>query len=193
MESHGEERKEDYSYVLDFLPKGKSSSGKSDPIAQIMGERWFTLLEATTKPNATLNIGEKVYIGSGERDKIMLIKTRIQYSELTQAAKNALNNIILNIIKENEKRFVDIFNNAASINIRQHSLELLPGIGKKHLTTILRERNIKKFESFADLSSRVSLLQDPMKLISERIVTELEGSQRFYLFVKPYTPRLDRS
>ena len=193
MESHGEERKEDYSYVLDFLPKGKSSSGKSDPIAQIMGERWFTLLEATTKPNATLNIGEKVYIGSGELDKIMLIKTRIQYSELTQAAKNALNNIILNIIKENEKRFVDIFNNAASINIRQHSLELLPGIGKKHLTTILRERNIKKFESFADLSSRVSLLQDPMKLISERIVTELEGSQRFYLFVKPYTPRLDRS
>ncbi len=193
MESHGEERKEDYSYVLDFLPKGKSSSGKSDPIAQIMGERWFTLLEATTKPNAILNIGEKVYIGSGERDKIMLIKTRIQYSELTQAAKNALNNIILNIIKENEKRFVDIFNNAASINIRQHSLELLPGIGKKHLTTILKERNIKKFESFADLSSRVSLLQDPMKLISERIVTELEGNQRFYLFVKPYTPRLDRS
>ena len=193
METHGEERKEDYSYVLDFLPKGKSSSGKSDPIVQIMGERWFTLLEATTKPNAVLNIGEKVYIGSGERDKIMLIKTRIQYSELTQAAKNALNGIIMSIIKENEKRFVDIFNNAASINIRQHSLELLPGIGKKHLTTILRERGIKKFESFSDLASRVSLLQDPMKLISERIIIELEGNQRFYLFVKPYTPRLDRS
>ncbi len=192
MEIHTEERKEDYSYVLDFLPKGKSSSGKSDPIAQIMGERWFTLLEATTKPNAVLNIGEKVYIGSGERDKIMLIKTRIQYSELTQAAKNALKNIILEIIKQNEKRFVDIFNNAASINIRQHSLELLPGIGKKHLTTILKERNIKKFESFTDLSSRVSLLQDPMKLVSERIITELEGNQRFYLFVKPYTPRVDR-
>lgn len=186
---HAEERKEDYAYVLDFMPKGKSSSGRSEPLTQIIGERWFTLLEATTKPAVNLSLGDKVYIGSGERDKIMLIKSRVQYTELTQTAKNSIQDVVLNIIKKDEPRFVSVFNSAGAINIRQHSLELLPGIGKKHLTSILKERGIKKFENFADLSSRISLLQDPAKLISERVITELEGNQRFYLFVKPYVPR----
>ncbi len=187
--AHSEERKEEYSYVLDFMQSGKSSSSRTEPLAQLIGEKWFTLLEATTKPEVTLSLGEKVYIGSGERDKISLIKSRIGYQELTQTAKNGLQNIVVQIVKENEKRFVDFFNNAGGLNIRQHSLELLPGIGKKHLTTILDERKKKPFESFADISARITLLQDPVKLVCERIMSELQGGERFYLFVKPYFGR----
>ncbi|MCL5007553.1 MAG: DUF655 domain-containing protein [Candidatus Marsarchaeota archaeon] len=185
----GEERREENAYVLDFMRSGKSFSTKPEPIAQLIGENWFTLLEATAKPDTTMSLGEKVYIGSAEREKISLIKSRITYDQLTETAKGELPVVLSKIISENEKRFVDIFNNAGPLNIRQHSLELLPGIGKKHLTAILKQREAKKFESFSDISSRVTLMQDPAKIISERIIAELRGEERFYMFVKPYVRR----
>ena len=186
----GEEKREEYAYVLDFMLSGKSFSNRPEPISQLLGEEWFTLLEATPKPNAALALGERVYIGKNERDKILLIKTRISYNELTQTSRNELPNLVMKIVRTNEKRFVDIFNNAGPLNIRQHSLELLPGVGKKHLEAILKARNEKKFENFADIEARVALLQDPAKLVSERVLSELEGNERFYMLTKPYRPRL---
>ncbi len=183
------ERREEYALVLDFLSTGKSFSSRSEPVAQLMGEEWFTLLEATPKPGVTLTTGERVYIGKDERDKIALIKFRIGYSELTQTAQGNLRNIILNIIKSNPQRFVNFFNNSGSLNIREHSLELLPGIGKKHLQAILKARAEKKFESFEDITTRVALLQDPAEMITQRILQELQGNERFYIFTKPYFKR----
>ena len=66
-----------------------------------------------------------------------------------------------------------------------HSLELLPGVGKKHLVAILEARDEKKFESFADITARVSLLQDPVKLIADRVILELKGDSRFYILTRP--------
>jgi putative nucleotide binding protein len=185
----GEEKREENAYVLDFMLSGKSFSNRSEPIAQLLGEEWFTLLEATPKPNAALTLGERVYIGKEEREKILLIKARIGFDELTQTSRNELPNMVMKIIKTNEKRFVDVFNNAGPLNIRQHSLELLPGIGKKHLEAIIKARNEKRFEDFSDIERRVALLQDPAKLIAERVTSELQGSERFYMFTKPYRPK----
>jgi len=185
MEEH-EERREEYAYVLDYLSSGKSHSSRSEPLAQLMGEEKFTILEATIKPGATLTVGERVYIGKDERDKILLIKSRITYDELTTNAKGDLDAIVLKIVMSNEKRFVEIFNNAGPLNIREHALELLPGIGKKHLETILKARNEKRFESFADIAARIPQLQDPSRPIKERIIAELKGDERFYMFTKPY-------
>lgn len=186
-----EERREEYAYVLDFMVSGKSFSNRSEPITQLIGDERFTILEATIKPGASLVLGERVYIGKDERDKILLIKSRVGYDELTQTAKNELPNVVMIVVKTNEKRFVDVFNNAGSLNIRQHALELLPGIGKKHLEAILKARNEKKFESFQDILDRVQLLQDPAKLITDRIIAELMGDERFYMFTKPYRKRED--
>ncbi len=187
-----EERREEYAYVLDFMSTGKSFSTRSEPIAQLIGEEWFTLLEVTPKPGVTMSLGERVYIGREERDKVALIKARISYGDLTQTAKNGLQKVILQIMDANEKRFVDVFNNAGPLNIRQHSLELLPGVGKKHLAAILKAREEKRFESFDDINKRVSLLQEPRKLIIERIMLELQGNERFYMFTKPYVKREGR-
>ena len=186
-----EERREENAVVLDYMVSGKSHSGRSEPVAQIMGEEYFTLLEAVPKEGAVMKAGDKVYIGREERDKISLIKTRITYNELTQTAKNELPNAIMKIITEHEAKFVALFNTAGPINIREHSLELLPGIGKKHLEAILKARNEKKFESFKDINERVALMQEPAKLIKDRIVEELMGTGRFYLFTKPYVKRED--
>ncbi len=180
------EMREENARVLDFMQSGKAFSHRAEPIAQLIGEMWFTLLEALPKPSVTLALEEKVYIGKEEREKISLIKSRIGYNDLTQTAKNELPNVITAIIMGEEARFVSMFNTAAPLNIREHSLELLPGVGKKHLQAILKARTEKKFESFADISARVALLQDPVKLIKDRIISELTGTERFYIFTKPY-------
>ena len=177
------ENLEEYAIVLDYLPTGRSSSVRSEPVVQMIGEEKFTVLEAVPK-SPDIKIGERVYIGKGDRDKIAIIKGRLTYNDLTEVAKSELMTSVSNIIKGNEKKFVEIFNNAGPLNIRMHSLELLPGIGKKHLTAILEARDEKPFESFRDIVNRVSLLQDPVKLLAERVVLELKGESRFYILTK---------
>ncbi len=185
------EELEEYAIVLDFMPTGRSSALKSEPTAQLLGENKFTLLEVVTKTK-DVAIGERVYIGKGERDKVALIKERITYDQLTDAAKRELPNAIQSIVKGNEQKFLAFFNNAGPLNIRMHALELLPGIGKKHLEAILTARDEKQFESFGDLLNRVPLLQDPVKLITERVIEELKGGSRFYLLTKPMAPHREQ-
>ena len=171
---------EEYAYVLDYLPTGKSFSVRSEPIVQLIGENKFTLLEAVPK-TADLKVDERIYIGRGVRDKVSLIKSRLAFENLTEVARSQLPLVVSNIIKSNEKRYVDFFNNASSLNIRMHMLEMLPGIGKKHLKAILDAREEKPFESFTDISNRVALLQDPVKLLTDRVIMELKGESRFYI------------
>jgi putative nucleotide binding protein len=188
----GEQRREgleEYAVVLDFLVTGKSFSVNPEPLSQLIGEERFTLLEVLLKPGASVKISERVYIGKADRDKISLIKTRLSYMELTESARNELPIAVSEIVKRNESRFVSVFNKAGPLNIREHSLELLPGVGKKHLQYILKAREEKEFESFADISARVPLLQDPIKLITERVLRELKEESRFYLLTRPYSRR----
>lgn len=182
------ERKEEYAIVLDVMQSGKSFSTRSEPLIQIIGEDYFTLLEASPKPGSNIAIGERVYIGKEDRDKIMLIKSRIDYPSLTQTAKSSLPDSVLKIIKEHEKKFTDFFNDAGPLNIREHSLELLPGIGKKNLSSLLNARKSKRFENFDDITERVSFIQSPEKIIMRRVMLELEGGERFFLFTRPYQP-----
>jgi len=173
---------EEFGIVIDYLPTGKSSSPSPTPIVQLVGEKFFTLLEASVKKE--VKIGDKVFIGKEGRDVVDKIKGKIKYEDLTFNAKNELPNAILKIINENEKRFVDIFNKAGPLNIRQHSLELLPGIGKKHLKQILEEREKKEFSSLEELNQRIPLLPNVKRMIVERIIEELSTEQRYYLFVR---------
>lgn len=185
MEELKREDLEEYALVLDFLLTGKSSSLRSEPVAQLVGESRFTLLEVATK-TPDVKVGERVYIGRGERDKVAQIKSRIGYAELTEVAKGELPSAISGIIKGNEQKYVKFFNVASPVNIRMHSLELLPGVGKKHLQAILKAREEKEFESFGDIAKRVPLLQDPVKLLTERVIEELKGESRLYILTRPY-------
>ncbi len=195
MEATIEQRKErggleEYALVLDYLPTGKSFSIKSEPLAQLLGEEKFTLLEVSLKQGVIVKTGERVYIGRNERDKILQIKSRLKYNDLTEGAKKELPNAITSVIKSNEQKYINLFNIAGPLNIREHSLELLPGIGKKNLQAILAAREEKKFENFEDMSKRVVILQNPIKLLVDRIIEEMKGESRFYILTKPY-PRDD--
>ena len=177
---------EEYGLVLDYLPLGRSDDVRREPIAHLIGEKFFTLLEVVAKPGVQMNAGERLYIGKDVslRDKVERVKNRIEYPQITTSARNELKNVIKNIVESKEKEFVDFFNHCGPITIRQHQLELIPGIGKKHLTEILAEREKKPFESFADMSARISHIQSPAEIIAERVIEELQGS-RYYIFSRP--------
>ena len=178
--------KEEYAIILDYLPVGYPGSFKKEPIAQAIGTDHFTLLELTIKKEAKVTPGEKVYVGPEKRDKVLFIKGRLKYDKLTNLAQSELENALDQLVQEQEERFVNFFNKAGSVTVRLHSLELLPGIGKKHMWDILAEREKESFKSFEDLSSRVPLLPDPKKMIVDRIIEELKGHEKYYLFTRPY-------
>ena len=102
---------------------------------------------------------------------------------ISPSAKNDLPAIVEKIVLQNEMRFIDHINNAQPVTPRIHALELIPGIGKTYMLTIIREREKRKFDSFVDLQTRVGL-RDPAKLIVKRIVDEIAGQARMNLFVR---------
>ena len=185
--------KEDYAIVLDFLPTGYPDSYKREPIAQVLGEKEFSLLEVVPREDIKLEIGDKVYIGADKREKIRFIKGRMEYNRLTTTGKRELELVVAQLVKQNEEKFVNFFNKTGAISIRQHSLELLPNIGKKHMKTMLEERHKKPFESFADIIARVKLMPDPARTLTERIMEEFRGESKYHIFTKrPAPPRQDR-
>lgn len=179
----GESMKEEYAIVLDFLPYGYPLDKKMMPLAQAIGTGALTLLQLVPRRGERFEIGEKVYIGEGKRDKVQYILGRCPREKLTEAARVHLENFISEIVKKDEERFVKFFNEAQSINTRLHQFELLPGLGKKHTRAILEVRKEKPFESFDDIRNRVHNMPSPEKVVEKRIMEELTEMQRHNLFV----------
>ena len=169
-------KREEIARVLDYLPYGRTSDSRTyqkQPIVQAVGETNFVLMEMTPKEGVVPVAGAQVYIGSGSRDVIDHVNRRIDYSELSNSAKLELPFVIQTIVLEDEARFIRYFNDAGPITTRMHALELLPGIGKKLMWSVLNERKKGSFKSFADLVERVKGLHNPEKLIAKRIEDEL--------------------
>ena len=177
---------EEYAYVLDYLPYGRSSEKSRHlavPTVQIMGEQFFTLLEAELKIGATVLVHERIYIGRERREKIDRIISRISYDHLTANAKAELVPLIMELVKSQEKRFVDFFDNSQPVTPRMHSLELLPGIGKKSMWQIVNMREKKPFTSYKDVQERTGLSDVP-KIIAKRIIEELSTETKYRLFTR---------
>lgn len=175
---------EEFAVVLDYLPRGKSSSFKTEPLAQVLGTEFFSLLEVV--PTRELKVLETVYIGKEHRTDVSLIKRRIPYKELTASGQGELEKAVEKIVLDKEPRFVQFFNTCQAITIKRHQLELLPGIGKKHVFTILDERQKKPFESFVDIEQRIAQMPTIAKSLVKRIMAELEDEdEKHLLFCRP--------
>lgn len=178
--------KEEKAIILDYLPNGypfdSRPSHKKTPVAQAIGEKHFTLLELVPKKGVFLQPYDNIYIGEGKREEIHHISGRLAYSKLTETARKEVEYIINEIVSENEAQFVEFFNKAGPVSTRMHQIELIPGVGKKHMWEIIEERRDKPFESFEDLKKRVKLMPDPRKVVVKRILQELEGDEKHKLF-----------
>ena len=180
---------EDYVYVLDYLQKGRGDvpSFKRQPVVYGIGELQFTILELTPRPGAGITIGERVYVGkdADKRLKIEKIKARVNYEDLTPTAHGELPYVIQEIVKADPKRFVRFFNEASAISTRFHTLELLPGLGKKTMMEILDQRKKQPFKDFDDLRERVEVVRSPEKLVAKRIELELtDPEQKYRIFTR---------
>ncbi len=187
-----EKRYEEYAYVLDFLPHGRPGirvSGRAGyragALVQLIGEAFFTLLEALAKEGVVLKPHDRVYVGKDAREEITYIIGRVSYDELTAAAKAELPSIISRIVLNREKWFVNFFNTARAVTPRMHALELIPGIGKKYMWQVINERERKPFENFDDLQKRTEL-PNPVKLITKRVLEELAGESKYRLFTRSH-------
>ena len=179
-------QKEETAVVLDFLPNGypfdPRPSHRKTPIVQALGKINFTILELVPKKDVFLQPGDEVYIGEGKREQIHHILGKLPYDKLTSTGRSQLEYEIKGLVKIKESDFIQFFNKAQPMTTRMHQLELLPGLGKKHMWAIIEERDKKEFVSFEDLKSRVKLLPNPEKVIIRRIISELEGKEKYRLF-----------
>ena len=179
--------KEDNAIVLDFLPHGypfdNTPGYKKTAIVQALGKEHLSLLEAVPKKEITLQIHEEVYLGEGKRDKIHHVNGKLDPNKLTATARAELEFVVKDLVSKNEAKFLDFFNKAQPLTTRMHVLELLPGLGKKHMWEIVEERRVNPFKSFDDLKKRVKLMPDPLKIVVKRIVSELLGNEKYSLFV----------
>ena len=180
-----EKRYEEFAYVLDFIQRGRSSiiKGREGPIVQALGEERLTLLELLAVENEDFETGEKLRIGREGRAKILSVFGKLAYEDLTSEAKAQLLAVCEIIVKNNEARYVAYFNELQPLTPRLHGLELIPGIGKTFMKTIIELREKQPFASFDDIQNRVGL-REPAKLVAKRIAEELTGASRVNIFVK---------
>ncbi|MEM2151244.1 MAG: DUF655 domain-containing protein, partial [Candidatus Bathyarchaeia archaeon] len=67
---------EEYAYVIDYLPYGRPGlrlKRRSGAIVQLIGEEYFTLLEAVVREGVVLKPSDRVYIGKDSREEILYI------------------------------------------------------------------------------------------------------------------------
>ena len=181
-----EKRYEEAAYVLDFLPHGRPQarpSYRAGALVQLVGEEFFTLLEATLREGLIMKPADRVYVGKDSRQEITYIIGRIGFEELTSAAKNELPTVLEKIVTNREAWFINFFNTAQAITPRMHALELIPGIGKKYMWQIINGRERILFKNFDDLQQRANI-PSPAKLVTKRILEELSGESKYRLFTR---------
>ncbi|RDE15705.1 MAG: DUF655 domain-containing protein [Candidatus Thorarchaeota archaeon] len=183
---------ETHAYVLAVvLPKLplRSSRPQGETIVQAIGESHFTLLELAPFRGAKISSQERVSLERDPKGKIDHVKRRIVYEDLVPESVTELPFVVEIIVTKHEHNFVQFFNEAPPITTRMHSLQLLPGIGQTLMWAILEERKREPFKSFDDISARTKL-QNPKKMVTTRIITELSDDVKRWLFVRP-PPRND--
>lgn len=173
-------------YVLDYMREGNALDRhkfhRDKPLIQAVGESYFLLLELISySPDLDFLPEQRIDLESNLNVKV---DAHILYDDLTSVSKDNLPRVLHKIVIDKEKVFVEFFNKAEPLTLKLHALELLPNIGKKTLRIILEERKKKPFESFKDIESRVGI-RDVSSILVERIIKEIKGEEKYYLFAYP--------
>jgi putative nucleotide binding protein len=173
--------------VLDLLPNGRPDDDRpayqKSPVAYALGEVEFGLYELTLEDDSGIGIGDTVAVDPVS-EHVRRVRN-VSLDGLTSAARSELEYAVNDIVDRNERRFVDFYNDAQAITTRLHALNLLPGIGKKLRNNVLDERKRGPFESFEELTERVSGLHRPREVLVERIMEEIrEEDLKYRIFAR---------
>ncbi|QLG62743.1 DUF655 domain-containing protein [Halorarum salinum] len=179
--SRGETRE---AVILDFLPNGDPADNRAPhqkpALAYALDTDDFRLFRLQIVDGADVSIGDGLVVDPEPDPAVVDRMTEIGYDDLTRNAQGELEYAVEELVEREERRFVDFFNDAGPISLRLHQLNLLPGIGKKLRNNILDERKRGPFESFDDVTDRVSGLHHPQDVLVERIMEELRDEDLKY-------------
>ena len=171
--------------VLDYLPHGRTEDDRpqyqKQPLVYALDVADFRLYEVVVD-DPDFTIGDRVALDDAPGVERF---HEVDYGDLPGGAQSELDYAVEELVADEEDRFVDFYNDAQPITLRLHQLNLLPGIGKKLRNGVLDERKRGPFESFEDLSERVSGLHDPKGVLVDRIMEELrEDDLKYRIFVR---------
>jgi len=156
--------------LLDVLPNGRPDDdrpqSRKSPVAYGLGTESFRLYELALTDEADISVSDRIDIDGPSVGRYH----EVSFDDLTRNAAAEVEYAAEDIVDADEDRFVDFYNDAGPVTLRLHQLNLLPGVGKKLRNNVLDERKRGPFESFEDVSERVSGLHRPREVIVERIV-----------------------
>ena len=181
-------RYEDKGIVLDVLSSDnirRRDIPKGETRIQVIGTTWFTLLEVIPDPEKEkIMVYEMISLKREADSKISKISGRIDFNKLSSVAERGLERTIENILDIEEKRFLTWINQAESISLRLHKLQLIKGIGPKFMNNIISERKLIPFTSYADFEDRTKI-KDIKNLLKLRILDEIKGEDiKYFLFTR---------
>ena len=166
--------------LLDVLPNGRPDDdrppSRKTPIAYGLGTDSFRLYELSLDDDADASVNDRIALDGPAVGRYR----EVSYDDLTRNAAAEVEYAVEAIVDADEERFVDFYNEAGPITLRLHQLNLLPGVGKQLRNNVLDERKRGPFESFAEVSERVSGLHRPREVIVERIVEEIQKDDLKY-------------
>jgi len=166
--------------LLDVLPNGRPDDdrppSRKSPIAYGLGTDSFGLYELALDEDADVSVSDRVALDGPAVGRY----SEVSYDDLTRNAAAEVEYAVEAVVESDEERFVDFYNEAGPITLRLHQLNLLPGVGKQLRNNVLDERKRGPFESFDEVSERVSGLHRPREVIVERIVEEIREDDLKY-------------
>lgn len=164
----------------DFISDSRSTFKKEYPVVYVIGKDYYSILKLYLKRPLTVVVGDLIDLNTKKND-FQLIK-RVTSEKIPKGSEFALEDIVNKLIKEQEPKFVEFFNEAKPITTKLHQLKLLPGVGQKRMWTIIDTRKTQPFQNYSDIEERIGI--DPIPLISGRIMEELKGKERYPLFTR---------
>ena len=172
-------------FVLDFYPQGKSLSRKYaddfNPLVVVITADHFQFFDVVLKRGENVVVGDSITISSS-RPNIFKIK-KIGFNQLSDSAVNLLPEIVQEIVKVSEARFIRFLNHARPLTSQMHQLQLIPGIGNKRLWQILEARKKSPFQTFDDFKDRTGI-SDPILAFTNRIINEINEEEKYLLFTE---------
>ncbi|RLI66048.1 MAG: DUF655 domain-containing protein [Promethearchaeia archaeon] len=175
-------------YLLDILQHGGvDTAGHSwHPIGQVIEIPTFRLLEVNLNKKLIpeLKVPQKIIYEGTEESPLGRANKILQYDDLTPTSVTTLVSVVETYVQENEEKFVHFVNTAGPITLKRHSLEVLPGVGKKLMWEIINYREKHPFRSFKEIHENVPGFK-PVDIFTKRIIEEIsDPDQKHFLFTR---------
>lgn len=176
--------------------QGGQRGGRTQQKSPLMEETWARVIDHDLTDNVIVAISEgkmllcrlepksgseplltttRIYIGTdaAKRVDVERVLGMTNLGRVANHVKADLPLVIQIFIEENEKHFIDtFFNRAGNMSLKQHSFELLPGVGNKKAMQMVEARGSSGFETLAALNEACGI--DAADLLAKRFHTELD-------------------